>query len=102
MASGIKMARLVAAGIGVMLLAACGTASISTENGRELPAEFREGRGYYLRSCRTCHGLYRPAERSRQQWSEILARKRSKVSLTETQFSKLTAYVFWASAETGR
>lgn len=62
-----------------------------------VPADLAQGRSYFLRECGQCHRIFRPEEKTPEAWQTILARKAAKVSLTKTQYEKLTAYVLAAS-----
>lgn len=52
-----------------------------------------QGRGYFMRECSKCHRYIMPSERSAEEWPKILAGKKTKVSLTVTQFQELSEYV---------
>ncbi len=52
-----------------------------------------KGRRYYLRECGRCHQHYQPNNYSASQWQTILARKRNKVSLTNSQFAELADFL---------
>lgn len=62
-------------------------------DGDALASKGHPGRRYYLRECGRCHQHYQPSDYSAVQWGSILARKQSKVSLTDSQFEKLTDFI---------
>ncbi len=66
---------------------------ITPQNGSMAAEKFKKGRGYYLRECGQCHPHVQPSERTRDEWRRILARKKNKVSLTNSQFAKLKEYI---------
>jgi len=56
-----------------------------------------KGRGYFMRECIKCHRIFYPEERKSSEWAGILARKKSKVSLSMEQYAQLSEYVMEAS-----
>lgn len=99
-----SLALLCAVGSG--LLSGCSLGPESGGHSQSTPARQtavaiegqEKGRGYFLRECGACHRHFWPQERSVAQWQTILAKKKTKVSLTGVQFQQLSDYVIQASA----
>ncbi len=79
----------------ILLLVVLGGCMISPLGYDSSPdnGEFGQGRRYYLRECGRCHGLIYPEERKEDEWRDILARKKGKVSLTVDQFELLVKFL---------
>lgn len=60
-------------------------------------ASLSKGRGYFMRECTRCHRAFYPEERKASEWAGILARKKTKVSLSAEQYAQLTEYVIGSS-----
>ena len=92
-----RMKIILIAGLFVMVSVAALSGCVAGPGGQ--PAQtagnnaMTQGRGYFMRECIKCHRYFLPKERTPAEWTKILAGKRSKVSLTGSQFQELSDYV---------